>query len=62
MVLILMIAAFATDLGAWYRQGQQQQRAADLGSLNGVNAYDAALKAYFTSQGASGWGDLGAAQ
>ena len=62
MVLILMIAAFATDLGAWYRQGQQQQRAADLGSLNGINAYDRELKAYFTSQGASSWGDLNAAQ
>ncbi len=61
MVLVLAIAAFATDLGAWYRQGQQQQRSADIGSLNSVKAYDVALKDYFASVGASSWGDLSAA-
>lgn len=44
MLLLLFIAAFATDLGAWYRQGEEQQRAADVGSLNGVASYDRELK------------------
>ncbi len=50
MMLLLFIAAFATDLGAWYRQGQAQQRAADVGSLNGMQAYDREYKAYFAAQ------------
>ncbi len=47
MLLLLFVAAFATDLGAWYRQGGEQQRAADVGSLNGVAAFDRETKAYF---------------
>lgn len=47
MMLLLFIAAFATDLGAWYRQGQEQQRAADVGALNGIQAYDRAVKSYW---------------
>jgi hypothetical protein len=58
MILLLMIAAFATDLGAWYRQGQEQQRAADVASLNGIQAYDAALKAYVEGKGAATFSDL----
>ena len=49
MLLLLFIAAFATDLGAWYRQGQEQQRAADVGALNGIQAYDRGVKAYFAT-------------
>lgn len=49
MMLLLFIAAFATDLGAWYRQGQEQQRAADVGALNGVQSYDSAVKSYFAT-------------
>jgi len=62
MLLLLIIAAFATDLGAWYRQGQEQQRAADVGALNGVLAYDTAVKAYFDTQGADLWTDLNVTQ
>jgi len=64
MMLLLVIAAFATDLGAWYRQGQEQQRAADVGALNGVQAYDRGVKAYFaeleaaTGRSVKTWGDL----
>ncbi len=58
MLLLLFIAAFATDLGAWYRQGEEQQRAADVGSLNGIAAYDRGSKEFFAANGASGWGDL----
>ena len=58
MMLLLFIAAFATDLGAWYRQGQAQQRAADVGSLNGMQAYDRGYKAYFDDNGAQTWTDL----
>ncbi len=49
MLLLLFIAAFATDLGAWYRQGQEQQRAADVSALNGVQAYDRGVKAHFAT-------------
>jgi len=58
MILMLLIAAFATDLGAWYRQGQEQQRSADVASLNGIQAYDSFRKAYFVTNGASIWTDL----
>lgn len=58
MILLLSLAAFATDLAAWYRQGQQQQRASDLASLNGVQAYDLELKTYFESHGADNWAGL----
>jgi len=58
MMLLLAIAAFATDLGAWYRQGQEQQRAADVGALNGVQAYDRAVKQYFETQNVKGWDAL----
>ena len=51
MLLLLFIAAFATDLGAWYRQGQAQQQAADVSSLNGVQAYDREVQAYLESFG-----------
>ena len=51
MLLLLFIAAFATDLGAWYRQGQAQQQAADVSSLNGVQAYDREVRAYLESFG-----------
>ncbi len=70
MMLLLFIAAFSTDLGAWYRQGQEQQRAADVGALNGVQAYDSAVKAYFAELEAlapagveiNSWDDLTLAQ
>ncbi|MDW3176603.1 MAG: hypothetical protein R8J94_04355 [Acidimicrobiia bacterium] len=62
MMLLLFIAAFATDLGAWYRQGQAQQRAADVGSLNGMQAYDREYKAYFDTAGVQTWTQLTAAQ
>ena len=58
MILLLFIAAFATDLGAWYRQGQAQQRAADVGSLNGMQAYDREYKAYFDANGVQTWTQL----
>ena len=51
MLLLLFVAAFATDLGAWYRQGQAQQRAADVGSLNGIQAYNRGVSQYFESLG-----------
>lgn len=58
MLLLLFIAAFATDLGAWFRQGQAQQQAADVGALNGIQAYDRGVKDYF--DGLSGGGvDIG---
>jgi len=57
MLIILMIAAFATDLGAWYRQGQEQQRAADVSSLNGVQTYEASRKANMPA-GAGWWDDI----
>jgi hypothetical protein len=64
MMLLLFIAAFATDLGAWYRQGQEQQRAADVSALNGIQAYDRGVKTYFESlsPAASTWTDLSVAQ
>ncbi len=62
MILLLLIAAFATDLGAWYRQGQSQQRTADVGSLNGIQAYQAEVRADFDDKGKSAWTELTAAQ
>ena len=62
MIVLLLIAAFATDLGAWYRQGQEQQRAADVASLNGIQAYDASLKQYIEGKGASSFADLSPAE
>ena len=62
MLLLLFIAAFATDLGAWYRQGEEQQRAADVGSLNGIAAYDRGTKQYFSDNGVSTWNELTPAQ
>ncbi len=58
MIILLLIAALATDLGAWYRQGQEQQRAADVASLNGVQAHDASLKAYYDANGVTGYSSL----
>ena len=58
MIILLLIAALATDLGAWYRQGQEQQRAADVASLNGVQAHDASLKAYYDANGVTGYASL----
>ena len=58
MLLLLFIAAFATDLGAWYRQSEEQQRAADVGSLNGVSTFDRETKAFFESVGVSNWEQL----
>lgn len=51
ILLLLFIAAFATDLGAWYRQTEEQQRAADVGSLNGISAYDRGVKQVFAANG-----------
>ncbi len=51
MLLLLFIAAFATDLGAWYRQGQAQQQASDVSSLNGVQAYERATRAHLEALG-----------
>lgn len=62
MILMLLIAAFATDLGAWYRQGQEQQRGVDVASLNGVQAYDGAVQAFFADEGVSSWAELSSAQ
>lgn len=63
MLLLLFIAAFATDLGAWYRQGQAQQQAADVTSLNGVQAYDREVQAYLESFGQNTvWNDLSDAE
>ncbi|GEM_PF-1350624 len=63
LMLLLFIAAFATDLGAWYRQGQAQQQAADVSSLNGVQAYDREVNAYLESFGTGTiWTDLSPAQ
>ena len=59
MLLLLFIAAFATDLGAWYRQGQEQQRAADVGALNGIQAYDAEVRDYFEGLGFVDWNSPG---
>ena len=58
MLLLLFIAAFATDLGAWYRQGQEQQRAADVGALNGIQAYDRGVKGIFEANGVNSWSEL----
>ena len=59
MLLLLVIAAFATDLGAWYRQGQAQQQAADVAALNGSQTYDRAVDAYLDSFGPfTSWSDL----
>ena len=57
MLLLLFIAAFATDLGAWYRQGEEQQRAADVGSLNGIATFDRVAKENFPV-GETRWEDL----
>lgn len=62
MLLMLFIAAFSTDLGAWYRQTEEQQRAADVGSLNGIATFDRTSKAQFASLGATRWTDLTPAQ
>lgn len=51
ILLLLFIAAFSTDLGAWYRQTEEQQRAADVGSLNGISAYDRGVKQVFSANG-----------
>lgn len=61
MLLLLFIAAFATDLGAWYRQGEEQQRAADVGSLNGVAAFDREARAFLGDRGVTEWVALSAA-
>lgn len=58
MLIMLMIAAFATDVGAWYRQGQEQQRSADLGSLNGIQTYEQSRKAEFSLAGFDEWSDF----
>lgn len=58
MIVLLLIAAFAVDLGAWYRQGQEQQRAADIGSLNGIQGYDEALDAEFAAKSATSFDEL----
>ena len=57
MLLLLFIAAFATDLGAWYRQGQAQQQAADVSALNGVQAYNRGATDWLLSQGVATWDD-----
>ena len=62
MILMLMIAAFATDLGAWYRQGQSQQRSADIGSLNAIKSYDITMKNYIASKGQTSFSGLSGAQ
>jgi len=62
MMLMLMIAAFATDVGAWYRQGQEQTRVADLGSLNGIQAYEQFRRAEFNLNGYDQWSDFTAAE
>lgn len=36
MIPLLLFAAFATDIGAWYVEGQKVQRAADAAALAGV--------------------------
>ena len=36
MIPLVIMTAFATDLGSWYAQGQKMQRAADAASLAGV--------------------------
>ena len=59
MLLLLFIAAFSTDLGAWYRQIEEQQRAADVGSLNGISAFDRASRDYFEANGISGFNQPG---
>ena len=59
MLLLLFIAAFATDLGAWYRQGEEQQRAADVSSLNGISAYDRGAKAWFADPALNPGGFVG---
>ena len=62
ILLLLFIAAFSTDLGAWYRQTEEQQRAADVGSLNGISAYDRGVKDIFALRGnVSTWQELAAA-
>lgn len=64
MLVMLVVAAFATDVGAWYRQGQEQQRSADLGSLNGIQAYEGVRRDEFalhiTAAGTSAqsWADI----
>lgn len=58
MLLILFIAAFATDLGAWYRQGQQQQQAADVASLNSIQAYDRVVQEQFGLLGVASWNEI----
>jgi hypothetical protein len=62
MMLMLVVAAFATDVGAWYRQGQEQTRVADLGSLNGIQAYEqvrrAAFEAANSGLGYDEWADF----
>lgn len=52
LIPLLIFAAFATDVGAWYVRGQQNQRAADAAALAGVvwmpNAPAAAVAALDT--------------
>ncbi|MGI9601656.1 MAG: pilus assembly protein TadG-related protein, partial [Acidimicrobiales bacterium] len=58
MLIMLMIAAFATDLGAWYRQAQEQQRTADLGSLNAIQSYEQKRTADFETLSVSAWAEI----
>ena len=36
LIPLLIFAAFATDIGSWYLEGQKVQRAADAAALAGV--------------------------
>ena len=58
MTLLLAIAAFATDLGAWYQQGQTQQRDSDVAALNGIQAYNRAVLEEFELLGVASWAEL----
>lgn len=58
MILLLAIAAFATDLGAWYQQGQTQQRDSDVAALNGIQAYNRAVFEELELLGVDSWTGL----
>lgn len=58
ILLLLFIAAFSTDLGAWYRQTEEQQRAADVGSLNGISAYNRGTAAFMSTVGVTDFQSL----
>lgn len=60
ILLLLSIAAFATDLAAWYQQGQMQQREADVASLNGVETYNGVVHLEFDNAGVNAWDQLSA--